>query len=127
MFGADAPKLTRLLIAELQLEKEAASGTQERPLAMEITDLAEEEQVRHEAAETIAKATKQKEEDKKKQELLERKIAECKNILEHMPNIGAILVFPHARDKYQEALSDLMSEASLAIQHTEKVRHRPSL
>lgn len=121
MFGADAPKLTRLLIEELKLETLTSTGDQERPTKMEITDLADEEQTRHEAAENIAKAAKEKEEAKKAKELLDRRTAECKNILHNIPNTGAILIFPHAREKYQEVLSDLLSEASLAIQHTEKV------
>lgn len=120
MFGADAPKLTRLLIAELQYE----TNFQERPIKMEITDLAYEEQMRRDAVERVQRAAREKEETKKAKKVLDRKMEECTHILEHVPNTGAILVFPHARDKYHDALADLMSEASLAIQHIEKVlRH----
>ncbi|KAJ8920579.1 hypothetical protein NQ315_004718 [Exocentrus adspersus] len=121
MFGADAPKLTRLVTAELKLQSLAISGEQPRPVELGLTELAEEEQIRFEAAESVARAAREREEAKKDKELLERRTLECKNILENLPNTGTILIFPHARDKYQEALSDLMNEAGLSVHHTEKI------
>lgn len=79
-------------------------------------------QVRYDAAERIRKAAREKEEAKRAKEIKERKIAECENILEHLTHLGVILVLPNSREKYAEALSDLISEAGLAIQQSEKVR-----
>lgn len=62
-----------------------------------------------------------KEERKKAKEILERRTKECENILTNLPNYGTVLIFPSARDKYSSVLHDILDEAGLTIQQTEKV------
>lgn len=45
MFGADAPKLTRLIIEELKNEQLVISGEKDREYIQEITTLSPEEEV----------------------------------------------------------------------------------
>lgn len=58
MFGADAPKLGRLILEELKKEQAQKDGQATNRVPLEVTELAEEEQVRHDAAESIEKAAK---------------------------------------------------------------------
>lgn len=118
MFGADAPKLTRLIINELKREK--SELPRDRPI-LEITELAEEEQVRYEEAEAIAKAAVEKEEAKKRKEIYDRRTAECSNIVENLKSYGVVLVFPHAKDVYKDVLQEVVGEAGLTIQQIERV------
>lgn len=53
MFGADAPKLTRLITEELKKEQLAQDGQSTDRTPMEVTDLSDEERVRYDAAESI--------------------------------------------------------------------------
>lgn len=78
-------------------------------------------QVRYDAAENIARIAREKEEEKRTKEILERKVAECKNIITNLPGFGVILILPNAKNKYQEILTDLTNEAGLHINQTEKV------
>ncbi|KAJ8942898.1 hypothetical protein NQ314_009873 [Rhamnusium bicolor] len=121
LFGANVPKLTRILIEEIRKENMAHSGQKERDFMMEITDLTEEEQVRADAEEAIRLAAKAKEDAKKAKELLERRTLECQNMLNALSPIGNVIIFPNARTKYQEVLADLIQEAGVIIQQTEKV------
>lgn len=120
MFGADAPKLTRLIIDELKREK--SELPRDRPI-IEITELAEEEQVRHEEAEAITRAVLEKEEAKKRKEIHERRTEECTNIVENLKSYGVVLVFPHAKDTYKDVLQDIVAEAGLTIQQIERVNN----
>lgn len=45
MFGASAPKLTRLIIDELKLEQAITAGEKERETVWEVTQLSPDEQV----------------------------------------------------------------------------------
>ncbi|CAG9768427.1 unnamed protein product [Ceutorhynchus assimilis] len=122
MFGADAPKLTRLILSELKKEQAQQSGQTTDRTPKEVTELADEEQVRYDAAESLAKAIREKEEAKKAKELLERRTKECESILANLANYGTALVFPAARDKYKEVLNEILDEAGLNINQTEKIR-----
>lgn len=55
MFGADAPKLTRLILGELKKEQSAQAGQPTDRVLLEVTEMAEEEKVRFEAAESKEK------------------------------------------------------------------------
>lgn len=46
MFGAYAPKLTRMIIDELKMEQTVMEGEKQRVTFWEITDLSPDEQVR---------------------------------------------------------------------------------
>ncbi|KAL1491011.1 hypothetical protein ABEB36_011672 [Hypothenemus hampei] len=121
MFGADAPKLTQVILDELKKEKAQQEGLTTDRTPMEVTEMADEEKVRHEVAESKEKEIKEKEERKKAKELLERRTKECENIITNLPNYGTVLIFPSARDKYKEVLNEIIDEAGLLIQQTEKV------
>lgn len=120
MFGANAPKLTRLITEELRKEVEARQGRRER-IQNEINELADEEKERMEIVEQQQQAAREKERAKAAKELYERRTAECHNILETLQHLGIILIFPHARLAYQEAFGDLLGEAGLTISQTDKV------
>lgn len=120
MFGANAPKLTRLIIEELQKEEEARSSGRER-VQLNINELADEERDRQEIIENMEREAREKEEAKAAKELLDRRTAEAKSILENLNHLGVILIFPHARTLYQDAFGDLLGEAGLQIAQTEKV------
>ncbi|XP_074042871.1 uncharacterized protein [Leptinotarsa decemlineata] len=121
MFGANAPKLTRLIIEELNNEKLAASGEKKRDNILEVTDMTDVEKARYEATESVARKAREKEEAKRAKEIHDRKVAECHNILNNLPGFGVVVIFPNARDKYMEVMSDLIHEAGLSIHQTEKV------
>ncbi|XP_015836128.1 fibrous sheath CABYR-binding protein-like [Tribolium castaneum] len=120
MFGANAPKLTRLITEELRKENEARQGRRDR-VQNEISDITEEERERLDVVERQRRAAKEKEEAKAAKELFERRTAECHKILETLQHMGIILIFPHAKTSYQEAFGDLLGEAGLTISQTEKV------
>ncbi|XP_057668830.1 uncharacterized protein LOC130901433 isoform X3 [Diorhabda carinulata] len=122
LFGCNAPLLKRVILEEIKKEEQAASGEKQRDRYSEITDLEEIEIQRQAAIDAVIQAAKEKEEAKRIKEYEERKIAECNNILENLPNIGTILIFPCGRDKYHDVLNELMKEASLITTQTEKVR-----
>lgn len=122
MFGADAPKLTRLITEELKKEQLAQDGQSTDRTPMEVTDLSDEERVRYDAAESIQREIREKEERKIAKELLERRTKECDTILTNVPNFGTVLIFPSAKDKYKEVLHDILDEAGLVLQQTEKVQ-----
>ncbi|KAF7273098.1 hypothetical protein GWI33_014161 [Rhynchophorus ferrugineus] len=121
MFGADAPKLTRIITEELKKEQSAIKGEATDRVPMDITEMAEEERVRYDAAESIEREIREKEEAKRAKELLERRTKECENILNNVPNFGTVLIFPSAKDKYKEVLHDILDEAGLIIHQTEKL------
>ncbi|XP_056646632.1 uncharacterized protein LOC130451559 isoform X6 [Diorhabda sublineata] len=122
LFGCNAPLLKRVILEEIKKEEQAASGEKQRDRYSEITDLEEIEIQRQAAIDAVIQAAKEKEEAKRIKEYEERKIAECNNILENLPNIGTMLIFPCGRDKYHDVLNELMKEASLITTQTEKVR-----
>ncbi|XP_060518186.1 thioredoxin domain-containing protein 3-like isoform X2 [Cylas formicarius] len=122
MFGADAPKLTRLIVEELKKEQLTLDGKTTDRTPIDITELAEEEKIRYDAAEAIRREAKEKEERKKAKELMERRTAECENICKNLPNYGTAIIFPCARDKYKEVIGELVDEAGLVISQTEKVK-----
>ncbi|XP_072388982.1 uncharacterized protein [Diabrotica undecimpunctata] len=122
LFGCNAPQLTRLILEELKNEEQAVSGEKSREYVSEITELDEIEIQRHEAAEAIVRAAREKEEAKREKEFHERKVAECNNILENLSHLGTILIFPSGRDRYHDALDDLLKEASVIATQTEKVK-----
>ncbi|XP_060518187.1 uncharacterized protein LOC132696984 isoform X3 [Cylas formicarius] len=127
MFGADAPKLTRLIVEELKKEQLTLDGKTTDRTPIDITELAEEEKIRYDAAEAIRREAKEKEERKKAKELMERRTAECENICKNLPNYGTAIIFPCARDKYKEVIGELVDEAGLVISQTEKVRFTDEL
>ncbi|KAJ8982018.1 hypothetical protein NQ317_007726 [Molorchus minor] len=88
---------------------------------MEITDLTEEERIRLEAEEIVKREKFEREQAKKEKELYERKTAECKNILDNLPGLGVALVFPNAKDMYSGILAELVNEAGLIMQQTERI------
>ncbi|XP_057668839.1 uncharacterized protein LOC130901433 isoform X4 [Diorhabda carinulata] len=122
LFGCNAPLLKRVILEEIKKEEQAASGEKQRDRYSEITDLEEIEIQRQAAIDAVIQAAKEKEEAKRIKEYEERKIAECNNILENLPNIGTILIFPCGRDKYHDVLNELMKEASLITTQTEKIK-----
>ncbi|XP_063914657.1 uncharacterized protein LOC135131062 [Zophobas morio] len=120
MFGANAPKLTRLITDELKKEMDAREGRRDRVL-YEINELADEEKERLEELDALTRQAREKEEAKAAKELYERRTAEAHNILESLNHLCPMLIFPHARTIYQEAFGDLFGEAGLVISSTDKV------
>ncbi|KAI4466124.1 nme/nm23 family member 8 [Holotrichia oblita] len=98
MFGANAPKLTRLIIDELKKEEAIREGTRTRH-EMDLMELAPEEQVRFEATEKERLESEEIERGarmKAKDERLHL-IVDC--ILQAFPTLGVLVVFPYALDK----------------------------
>ncbi|CAG9823404.1 unnamed protein product [Phaedon cochleariae] len=122
MFGADAPKLTRLIMEELKNEQLVASGEKIRENIMEITEMTEVELTRNEEADSVTRKAKEKENAKRAKEIHDRKVEECHNILNNLHSFGVVLIFPNAREKYWEVMADTIQEAGLAVHQTEKVK-----
>lgn len=126
MYGANAPKLTRLIIEELRRENEKIAGTP-RPDEREITDLAEEEQVRASIETAKIEAALRIEEQKKAQQLLERRTEQAKCILETYGHIGTILILPRGKLYYNEIMTDLWPVHGLVAHSKEKIRLNPAM
>lgn len=121
MYGADAPKLTRLILDELRKENEKVTGTP-RIDEREITDLADEEQVRVDAENAKIQAARLIEEQKQAQQLYERRLTQAKQILETYSHIGIILILPRGRPYFIEAMADLWAPAGLNLNTKEKIK-----
>nr|CAH7743741.1 unnamed protein product [Callosobruchus chinensis] len=121
MFGTDAPKLTRLIKEELRLEQLKNSGDESVRDGRAITELSEEELIRHTEEEEKKAVAHLKEEEKKAKRLLERRTAEANNILENLKTYGVMLILPNGREKYSEVVSDVIQEAGLTVQQSDKV------
>lgn len=98
MFGANAPKLTRLIIDELKKEESIREGARSR-IELCLTELAPEEQVRFEASEKerleneeVERLAKLKAKDKRL-----NLVVDC--ILQTFPTLGLLVIFPYALDK----------------------------
>nr|CAI5848239.1 unnamed protein product [Callosobruchus analis] len=122
MFGTDAPKLTRMIKEELRLEQLKNSGDDSVREGRAITELSDEELIRHTKKEEKKAIAHLKEEEKKAQRLLERRTAEANNILENLKIYGVMLILPNGRDKYSEVVSDVIQEAGLTVQQSDKVK-----
>ncbi|XP_019873163.2 uncharacterized protein LOC109601365 isoform X2 [Aethina tumida] len=121
MFGADAPALQRLVLAELKKEELFRQGIGDRP-GIEPHERFGEEVARYEEEQSILKAIENREIAKKEKETLDRKKKECQNILEMMDNVGFAMIMPHAKLKYNDVLGDELAEAGLMIKEREKVQ-----
>lgn len=122
MFGADAPALQRLVLAELKKEELFRQGIGDRP-GIEPHERFGEEVARYEEEQSILKAIENREIAKKEKETLDRKKKECQNILEMMDNVGFAMIMPHAKLKYNDVLGDELAEAGLMIKEREKVNN----
>ncbi|CAH1974649.1 unnamed protein product [Acanthoscelides obtectus] len=122
MFGTDAPKLTRLIKEELRLEQLRNSGDPSIREGRAITELSDEELIRHTETEKQKAIAHMKEEEKKAKRLLERRTAEANNILENLKTYGVILILPNGREKYSEVVSEVIHEAGLTVQQSDKVK-----
>lgn len=60
MFGANAPKLARLIVEEIKNEQQVASGEKERETIWEITEMAPEELVKYNLSNYIICSLRQK-------------------------------------------------------------------
>ncbi|CAH0558307.1 unnamed protein product [Brassicogethes aeneus] len=120
MFGADSPRLQRLILAELKKEEAFRQGLSDRE-GVDVTERFGVEIERWEEDQGKELAMQEREEAKKLKEEMERKKKESQNILEMMDAVGCVLIFPHAKGKYQEVLGDLINEAGLMIKEREKV------
>ncbi|KAK9872265.1 hypothetical protein WA026_017066 [Henosepilachna vigintioctopunctata] len=125
MYGANAPKLTRLITEQLKLQKMVEEGTYTRPPGMEVTERAPEEATRWNAIQEVIAHEVAIEEAKKAEEIRLRLLKESDAILENLGNLGVIVVLPHARDKYMDVMKELMNEAGLVISISEKMKITP--
>ncbi|GJQ67182.1 hypothetical protein Trydic_g8092 [Trypoxylus dichotomus] len=119
MFGANAPKLTRLIIDELKREEAIREGLKTRE-EMDIMELAPEEQVRHEAfekerleGEAIEKEAKLKAKDERL-----KLVVNC--ILQTFSGNGVFVIFPYAADKLS-MVHDLWDSGGIKPGHIEKI------
>lgn len=117
MFGANAPKLTRLIIDELKREEAIREGIKTRH-EMNILELAPEEQVRFEALEKVRLEGEEVERDAKMKAKDERLNLVVNCILQNFQNSGVFVVFPYALDRVT-AVHDVW-EQGLKAGHLEK-------
>lgn len=122
MYGANAPKLTKVITDELKIQQMVDEGTYNRSKVLDISERAPDEAERYEAAQAVIKAEEAIEKAKKDQECRERLLKESDAILENLGTLGVMLVFPQARDKYMDVLKEPMQEAGLVISISEKVK-----
>nr|CAI5853383.1 unnamed protein product [Callosobruchus analis] len=123
MFGANSPKLTRLILAELKKEQAIQAGEIPREEGREVTELFEEEQARYDEIEEKLAAKRKKEAEKRAKELYERRTAEAKQIIENVQMFGTMIVLPNARQKYAEIVTDILHDIGLMVVQSEKVRY----
>lgn len=121
MFGANAPKLTRLILEELKKETESVAGTP-RTETKEINEYAEEEQARYDVIWAAEAESRRIEEEARAKALHERRLAQANTILETYANMGTILILPKAKDRYVEVMGDLWNAAQLNVSSKEKIR-----
>lgn len=121
MFGANAPKLIRMVTEEIRKENEVIAGTSERRDVKEIDEFADEEQERYDVVNAIVMEARRIEEEAKSKALLEQRTAQANHILETYHSVGAILVLPKAEKRYIEVLADLWADAGLNLSSKEKV------
>lgn len=121
MFGANAPKLTRLILEELRKETESITGTP-RTETREINEYAQEEQARYDVIWAAEAKSRRIEEEARAKALHERRLAQANAILETYAAMGTILILPQAKDHYVEVMGDLWNAAQLNISSKEKVR-----
>lgn len=126
MYGANAPKLTRLIIEEIRKESEKAAGTP-RTDEREITELADEEQVRVDEANAKVEAARLVEEQKKAQQLRDRRMDQAKLILETYGHIGVILILQQGKPYFTELMADLWPLAGLNLNSKEKIKMTPEM
>lgn len=121
MFGANAPKLIRLILEELKKETESITGTP-RTETREINEYAEEEQARYDVIWAAEAKSRRIEEEARTKALHERRLAQANTILETYATMGTILILPKAKDRYVEVMGDRWNAAQLNISNKEKVR-----
>nr|CAI5853384.1 unnamed protein product [Callosobruchus analis] len=126
MFGANSPKLTRLILAELKKEQAIQAGEIPREEGREVTELFEEEQARYDEIEEKLAAKRKKEAEKRAKELYERRTAEAKQIIENVQMFGTMIVLPNARQKYAEIVTDILHDIGLMVVQSEKVHFTQS-
>lgn len=119
MFGANAPKLTRLITEELKREQAIREGLKTRQ-EMDIMELAPEEQVRHEALEKERLESEAIELEVKMKAKNERLNLIVNCILQTFSANGVFVVFPYAMEKIT-MLHDLWETGGIKPGHTEKM------
>ncbi|CAH2006729.1 unnamed protein product [Acanthoscelides obtectus] len=126
MFGANSPKLCRLILQELKKEEAIQAGEITREEGREVTELFEEEQARYIEIEKKAAAKRQKESEKRAKELFERRTAEAKQIIENVQMLGTMIVLPNARQKYAEIVTEVLHDIGLIVVQSQKFQFTES-
>lgn len=118
MFGANAPKLTKLITDELKREEGVREGTKVRH-EMDLLELSPEEQVRFETSEKDRLQGEEVEREAKLKAKDERLhlVVDC--ILQTFPTTGILVIFPYALDKVS-LLHDIWEPNGIKAGHIEK-------
>ena len=115
MFGANAPKLSKIITDELRNEIEANDNTIMRQYN-KITDLSAEEQLRFEISERSRIENEKIEKVAEETTFRDRLMSITDHLLDPLQQFGIIMIFPHAKDKIKKLLSTIDSSGLRQIQ-----------
>lgn len=122
MFGANSPKLTRLIIEELKKEEAFTSTGQLRGNELAPSDLAGEELERKEKVDAVTRVAEAMENEKKAKELYEMRQNCCKSILNAIGMFGIVLIMPHCKNEAPGMLQELYDEIKFKVRETAKIK-----
>lgn len=120
VFGADAPKLTQVIIDELKLFQSYKATGVLSSTAREITELSEEESERYAIVKAVLDEKTRIETEKREQAIYDRRFEVANHVNDTYTKNGVILVFPIIKLQVKDALKDLWEPAGLAISATER-------
>lgn len=125
MFGADAPKLMKLIADELKkcsLDSDGCEARQE----YNITDLSDEEQKRHQSQEQLMLECIKLEDEAREKEKRELITKTCEKILDVYGSYIVLIAFPMTKDQISSTPLDQWESMHLKFQKQEKISLKES-
>lgn len=122
MFGANSPKLTRLILDELKKEEAYASSGLLRETELNPSDFAEEEVERITKVDAVRHEAERLESEKRARELHEMRVECCKSILAAVGMFGVVLIMPHCKSEAPSLLQERYDELRYRVRETAKIK-----
>lgn len=122
MFGANSPKLSRMIIEELKKEEAYTSHGQKRITELEPSEYAHEELERKSTVDAIKNEAARLEDEKRAKELYEARSECCKSLLNALNMFGVVLIMPHCKTEAPAILQELYDEEGYKVRETIKIK-----